>query len=1486
MQRLAVNIALREVMKITNSEISISDIRFRPFNSLRLSGIYAADLRGDTLLYIKDFSAGFSLWSLFSNSLQVSSADIDDFTIRLNADSIGGNLNVQFFIDAFSSGEAAPDTATSSTPFTVKLDNVLLTNGTVSYDILSAPKLSKGFDHNHIHIDSLRLATDFSFTSVEDFMVKLKHLSLNESSGFKLKELAGNVAWKNERIQLDDFVFRLTKSELLIDEAYVDYSTTTLDSLTTKATFSLPINKLVLHPSDVKMFYLPLEAMGDSLVAGLEVEGQLPAVNLESFYLIYGRTFSIDANASIESYVDWDSSPLELNIAQLLIDTRRLSRLVEQLASGGITGRIELPVNTGHVNLRTSLKGTLPDMQVDLNLLTTSGDMALRGRGGYTHSTGAAHIDAALTTAALNLGQLLANPLLGMASLRANVGGQINGSGSITATLNTNVSRFDFNGYRYRNIRAAAQYRNDNVRLTADIRDDNVPLRLKVEGESISTANARLLVDAEARHILFDSLNFIPQYTGADLYANIRAEVQNFDLDRMRAQVCIDSLRFKTNMGVFYQDSVRVKMENEENGFKAVSISAPIVEASAYGAFSFATLPVALSNSLSQYFNVFIPYRPVAAVSNDELNLYLLLRNTEFLSNTLSLPIVIPDSVMVSAYYNNQSNNVLLSAAVPSMKIRDMELLNTVVNVDNDTLAPKMGIFGRTRLYQGKQDTIRLAFEAKALGDSINLRAFAGDPSKLVELYALVDAAIHFKENKTGTMPLMDIGLNPGAIFVNRQRFNIKPSSIQIDDNRYTINRFELADTSGGHVRIDGVVSKSAQDTVRLQIEQLYLSSVMATLQSDINLKGVVNADIAATGVLSNPIVAARYFNVDSIVLNEKQIGNLEIASAWNSEQQAVMLDAELWQTNGVSSRVNGYIFPMHDKLSLNANVRGLELDWMEPMARDFLFGLSGDLGLQLSAEGKLSNPSLNGELLFNKASFGVKLTNVQYTIDDTVQITPDKLAFDQLGIADNEGNVATLSGSIGHRTFRNLDLDLNMRLRNFLLLNNPQQTDSMIYGRLGLNGNISISGTDRNILARAAVSNSGTGRVFFQLPESARTARRFTGITFINPRDTLANASDSLNRLFERVSSASAVFPLRLEMAFTLTPELTAGMVLSPATGDIASVSGNGNIQLLYDMVKDDISLLGDYTITRGNAAFSFQNILRKQFQIANGGRVTFRGDPMSTRFDVTAVYSLRADLATLDESFASDPYLSSSRVSVNCLIHVSGDINQVNISYDIQILNVDESIQRRVEGLLYNDDLKAKQIAFLLAFGRFNPPGGGISTGSSGTTWTTFLSSTLSTQLNNLLANVLDENWTVGTELRAGENGSNDIEANVMVSANLFNNRVTVTTNLGYRNTVTAPNDFTGDFIIEYKLTKAGDWIIRVFNVTNDQFFEQAPTTQGVGVVYKKEGKVFKELFKRRRRSYWRNREENAVEQRNGANGNAQQDSTAQQEQKSIEQ
>ncbi len=68
------------------------------------------------------------------------------------------------------------------------------------------------------------------------------------------------------------------------------------------------------------------------------------------------------------------------------------------------------------------------------------------------------------------------------------------------------------------------------------------------------------------------------------------------------------------------------------------------------------------------------------------------------------------------------------------------------------------------------------------------------------------------------------------------------------------------------------------------------------------------------------------------------------------------------------------------------------------------------------------------------------------------------------------------------------------------------------------------------------------------------------------------------------------------------------------------------------------DIKLYGSYVLEKGSYNFSLQDIITRDFSIKEGSRVSFHGDPMATNLDISAIYSLSANLLDLDENFAND--------------------------------------------------------------------------------------------------------------------------------------------------------------------------------------------------------------------------------------------------------
>ena len=92
------------------------------------------------------------------------------------------------------------------------------------------------------------------------------------------------------------------------------------------------------------------------------------------------------------------------------------------------------------------------------------------------------------------------------------------------------------------------------------------------------------------------------------------------------------------------------------------------------------------------------------------------------------------------------------------------------------------------------------------------------------------------------------------------------------------------------------------------------------------------------------------------------------------------------------------------------------------------------------------------------------------------------------------------------------------------------------------------------------------------------------------------------------------------------------------------------------------------------------------------------------------------------------------------------------------------------------------------------------------------------------------------------------------MLLSSQLLNNRLIFNGNFGYKNSTinNQKNAFIGEFDLEYLLTPSGDIRLRAYNHANDMYMilKQALTTQGVGIMYKKDFTRFSDIFRRRKK------------------------------------
>ncbi|MBR1445744.1 MAG: translocation/assembly module TamB domain-containing protein, partial [Alloprevotella sp.] len=265
-----------------------------------------------------------------------------------------------------------------------------------------------------------------------------------------------------------------------------------------------------------------------------------------------------------------------------------------------------------------------------------------------------------------------------------------------------------------------------------------------------------------------------------------------------------------------------------------------------------------------------------------------------------------------------------------------------------------------------------------------------------------------------------------------------------------------------------------------------------------------------------------------------------------------------------------------------------------------------------------------------------------------------------------------------------------------------------------------------------------------------------------------------------------------------------------------------------------------------------SIQDIIRKDFTLQRGGRITFSGEPYQGDLDLQAIYTVNS--ASLSDLGLGTGF-SQNSVRVNCLLGFSGKVENPQVSFDLDLPTVNEEEKRLVRNLISTEEDMTTQVLYLLGIGRFysynatqaTSAGASAAGAQSAAAMKSFLAGTLSSQLNDIIQNAVgSNNWTFGANVSTGTAGTNDMEVEGLLSGRLFNNRLLVNGNIGYRDNSIYSNNFIGDFDVQYLLTPGGSVRLKAYSETNDRYFtKSALTTQGVGIQLSRDFSSLKDLF-----------------------------------------
>ena len=1428
-QRKLVDFALGELRTILKTEVRIDAVSLRLFNHVNLKGVYVEDQAKDTLIYAGNLDVHISPWSLLRNKLLINEIELEDVTANLSQQTSSSDFNFQFIIDAFSSSDTTVVDTTKSS-LIIDIVDVTLKNAKLKYDVLSDTITPGVFNASHINISELNANLKLPSIDPENLNITLVSLALKEQTGIEITELKAHLTSDKTTYYLSDASLSLPNSVLKIPSAHYNLSTNEVALVTEQSKLS----KLDLYP-----FMPSLKYLQNDIIVETSIKGKLPLVNIENLLLSYGDETNIKANGSISNYERYDLADLNLDITSFQITP---DAIVDFAKLGDSTFTAPDMLKTlGDIRLTGNLHGKLSDLNIKAEAWAKQGSIQMLATGSVDTTFQNYNVKARLQTQNFNLGGLLANPELGRLSMNLNLTASQTPRQSLRADVKGQVNSLQYHRQNYNNIPFTAYY--NAAKMGAWIKADLPAGKFEAKADMTQDRIPKIDIDMSVEKLQIDRFIDSLQWKNPLLSFELKGNIIGLDPAKIQGDVIVENFVFSRDSLSFIPGKIELKAGFTDESRKFITLNSSLLNASIEGQYNFMTLSDEVGIIMNQYLPGIFPkpkYYRQRSMQND-FSFSLTLDNTENLSRTFDLPANIVKPMIISGLVNTKENIFKATADVPLIEYGELSIQNTRIDIGNsDTL---MNLVGNTILYNGSE-RIKVGLNTNIESDTINALLTAKTDTGSFSFDGSVKALANLRMSESGEL-ISYLHLLPSDLNVGKLKMSLMDAEIVNEGVKTTISNFGI--TVGNNrmlsrfFGVDGVISDQKTDTLNVSFFNAHLGDIFEAFDVK-NVSAIADGDIRVMNILGTPELYTNNMALSNIIIFNDTLGDLSVKSYWSEEVGAIGLQADLQKVSS-KSQLRGWVYPTRDSLDLKLNLDRLDISWVQPFVADMLNKASGSISTGLNIKGRISAPLVDGWLGVNDAYVGIDYTNVTYHISDTIQIEPNKIGFDNLIIEDSYKNKGTLNALVTHTNFEDMRYSLDMNLNNLLVLNTASRTDSLFYGKVFASGTVNVNGSDDLIDVKMKIRNGRNSVLNVQIPQTSQ-ATVYQSIVYINVPE-----QDNLDNV---VTEIQKTLPLRLSVDLTVTPDFQMGVIINPLTGDAMQVKGSGLIKFSYDMRSEAMNAFGDYTVSDGFVRLRLQNIKTLEFKIREGSKLVFNGDPLKTNFDITAYRRVRADLTTLDRSFGEDAN-NPSRVNVDCELIIKGNMDKMDVSYNITLPDAPDETRQRVRSMIATDNQKTIQFAFLVATGSFHSEGSSVGGNMADGILTSVASSALSNGLNALLGNALGDKWAIGTNISSNDGSFSDMDMTVSLSRKFLEDKLEFNSNVGYRTDQSnADNSFIGDFDIAYALTR--NIKAKVFNRTNERLYRQAPTTQGIGLVYTKEAKRLKELFqvfkKRRKR------------------------------------
>ncbi len=1327
--------------------------------------------------------------------------------------------------------------------FLIAVKKISFKNNTVNYRSGNSSSQIGEFNPNAIAVSNLDLEAGDITYQPKDAHIKIDKFSFAENSGFQLKELILEADLQDNAAAISGLKLE-TNGSYVIGELALKYeSVQQLMDAPDMAGVDLQLSKIRLSVGDAFIFQPDLannkylkKASQQPLTGNFSGTGTLNAFKIPDMELYWGKNTSLTGQGRLNNTLDPDSLSFDFRTIRAVSTRSDVLRFVSEKDLG-----ISIPQT---LSLEGFVQGSPDRLNTDATLKIPEG--TVRAKGNYSKKD-QIQFEGQVQADSLLLDKLFKNEQLGAVSFTMDVSGSGNNMNTLNAALESDFSRLNLKDYDFSNLSLKGKITNGKGALHLSFKDENLNF----------TANTAIDLDSVASRINLD-LRII----GSDLYAlgitreNIKAGL------KMKADFLGNAKDYELNAlltdGIAIYDNEQYQMGKVHLNSRIDTVSTVVSIDSDFltGMLRSNTSPEGVNSALKEQFqNYFSDSLETGSVSDSvRLKMNMTLRPTPILTEVFFRGIQRLDSISVKADFDAAKKELSAELNTPSVTYEgsSIDSFKVIVNGNASDLNFTAGLAG---LVAEPVNIKRTLIEGNLNNKELFLDFSAFDEEEKL---------LHIASKMTLSKDTVQLHINPEELVFNKKEWTIpKDNGISIAHKFLEFRNIKLS-RNEQELTISNTVSGIKEEHIGILFDHFGLQTFLSLLNPDealasglIGGKLVIENPFEATGIVAD-------FNINDLEVMQNSLGNLSL-NATSKRKNEYDFNLAL-KEGGVDLDILGDYTAAETGALLNLDVvlNKLDLKIMEQFSEGAIKDSHGSISGNINVTGTTTAPKYEGAFNFSNVDFNVATLNSVFKIsNEKVDIDTEGLYLDNFQIGDANGNAFVLDGSVLTEELLNPSFDLTLRAEEFLALDSTEADNELFYGKASLDADITVKGNLKLPKIEGKLRIRKITDITYIVPESQLDVEERDGVViFVNreyPDAILTqNDQEETPALFGRMD---------LKAILEIADDAVFHIIIDKKTGDNLQVSGDGSLNLNIEP-NGRMNLSGRYELNSGHYETSLYNLVKRRFEINPGGTITWQGDPMNAKLDVTAVYRVETSAAPLMSAVTSGQDVSVTGKYRQVLpflvyLNVDGELLEPKLSFVLDMPEDEQgslggSVYGRVQQLNTQESELNKQVFSLLALNRFFPDSG--SDGSAGGTAALArdnVNKVLSGELNAFSDRIfgksgfeLDFDLDSFTDYQ-GDSPQDRTQLNINARKKLFDDRLIVTAGSavdveGSAQPGQEETPIIGNVSLEYLLTKNGRYRLKGFRKNQyENIIDGQLIVTGVALIFNREFNRFSELF-----------------------------------------